>query len=126
MTELTIVVLFAICGLLGYLLSRKQTQLVAAQQKLQQSESDGLKAHAVLKELSEKQSQIATLDALVLSLRHDSAEAERRVRWNKAMPPCRVSLAICAGKSRRANWHRLRARRFSQRSRQWPMIWSLC
>lgn len=80
MTELTIVVLFAICGLLGYLLSRKQTQLVAAQQKLQQSESDGLKAHAVLKELSEKQSQIATLDALVLSLRHDSAEAERRVR----------------------------------------------
>jgi len=83
MTEFMIVLLFAVCGLLGYLLYRQRAQLASAQQQFHQSEANGKKIHdqwqCVLNELDEKQAQITKLDALVLSLLHESAEADRRV-----------------------------------------------
>jgi two-component system, OmpR family, phosphate regulon sensor histidine kinase PhoR len=82
--EIIVLALFGLCVGMGILLYRQEAQLVTTRRDLYQRDADAQKAHyqwqRALNELSEKQTQMAKLDALVLKLRQDYATAESRTR----------------------------------------------
>lgn len=84
MADATIIALFVVCLALAYGLYRQQMQLAALRRQTLQFEAQVQKAdyqkQKTLAEITEKQTQIAKLDSLILKLRQDSATDESRLR----------------------------------------------